>query len=276
LLLRRWSKAKTGEGQVVLLSGEPGIGKSRMTAALLERVAAEPHTRLRYFCSPQHSDSALYPIISQMERAAGFAHDDTAQAKLDKLDAVLALASTSKQDGALFAEMLSLPNDGRYPALDLAPQQRRQKTLEALTAQVGALSQSNPVLMIFEDAQWADPTSIEAFGRAVDRIRTLGVLLIVTYRPEFEPPWIGRPHVTALNINRLGEREIVAMIDGVTGNKALPASIRQDIIERTDGIPLFVEEITKAVLEAGGEEAAERAVAAIPSPTVAVPASLHA
>ena len=276
LLLRRWSKAKTGEGQVVLLSGEPGIGKSRMTAALLERVAAEPHTRLRYFCSPQHTDSALYPIISQMERAAGFAHDDTAQAKLDKLDAVLALASTSKQDGALFAEMLSLPNDGRYPALDLAPQQRRQKTLEALTAQVGALSQSNPVLMIFEDAQWADPTSIEAFGRAVDRIRTLGVLLIVTYRPEFEPPWIGRPHVTALNINRLGEREIVAMIDGVTGNKALPASIRQDIIERTDGIPLFVEEITKAVLEAGGEEAAERAVAAIPSPTVAVPASLHA
>ena len=251
---------------MVLLSGEPGIGKSRMTAALLERVAAEPHTRLRYFCSPQHTDSALYPIISQMERAAGFAHDDTAQAKLDKLDAVLALASTSKQDAALFAEMLSLPNDGRYPALDLAPQQRRQKTLEALTAQMEALSQSNPVLMIFEDAHWVDPTSLEAFGRAVDRIRTLGVLLIVTYRPEFEPPWIGRPHVTALNINRLGEREIVAMIDGVTGNKALPASIRQDIIERTDGIPLFVEEMTKAVLEAGGEEAAERAVAAIPSP----------
>ena len=136
LLLRRWSRAKTGEGQVVLLSGEPGIGKSRLTAALLERLAAEPHTRLRYFCSPQHTDSALYPIISQMERAAGFAHDDTAQAKLDKLDAVLAQTSTSIQDAALFAEMLSLPNDGRYPALELAPQQRRQKTLEALTSQV--------------------------------------------------------------------------------------------------------------------------------------------
>ena len=132
LLLRRWSKAKTGEGQVVLLSGEAGIGKSRLTAALLERLAAEPHTRLRYFCSPQHTDSALYPIIGQMERAAGFAHDDTPQAKLDKLDAVLAQTSTSKQDAALFAEMLSLPNDGRYPALELAPQQRRQRTLEAL------------------------------------------------------------------------------------------------------------------------------------------------
>ena len=132
LLLRRWSKAKTGEGQVVLLSGEAGIGKSRLTAALLERLAGEPHTRLRYFCSPQHTDSALYPIIGQMERAAGFAHDDTPQAKLDKLDAVLAQTSTSKQDAALFAEMLSLPNDGRYPALDLTPQQRRQRTLEAL------------------------------------------------------------------------------------------------------------------------------------------------
>ena len=127
LLLRRWSKAKTGEGQVVLLSGEAGIGKSRLTAALLERLASEPHTRLRYFCSPQHTDSALYPIIGQMERAAGFAHDDTAQAKLDKLDALLAQTSTSKQDAALFAEMLSLPNDGRYPALELTPEQRRQK-----------------------------------------------------------------------------------------------------------------------------------------------------
>ena len=238
LLLRRWSKAKTREGQVVLLSGEAGIGKSRLTAALLERLASEPYTRLRYFCSPQHTDSALYPIISQMERAAGFAHDDNGQAKLDKLDAVLAQSFTSRQDAALFAEMLSQSNDGRYPKLELSPQQRRQKTLEALTAQLEALSSTNPVLMIFEDAHWIDPTSLEALGRAVDRIRTLGVLLIVTYRPEFEPPWIGRPHVTALTINRLAEREIAAMIDRVTGNKLLPASIRQDIIERTDGIPL--------------------------------------
>ena len=260
----------------MLLSGEPGIGKSRLTAALLERVASEPHTRLRYFCSPQHTDSALYPIISQMERAARFAHDDTAQAKLDKLDALLAQNSTPPQGVALLAEMLSLPNDGRYPTLQLDPHQRRQKTLEALTAQMEALSRTNPVLMIFEDVHWIDPTSLEVLGRTVERLRTLGVLLIVTYRPEFEPPWIGRPYVTALSLNRLGEREIAAMIDRVTGNKSLSHDLRQDIVERTDGIPLFVEEMTKAVLEAAGERAKERAVAAIPSSSVAVPASLHA
>jgi len=276
ILLRRWSMAKTAEGQVVLLSGEPGIGKSRLTAALLERLATEPHIRVRYFCSPQHTDSALYPIISQMERAAGFVHDDTAQAKLDKLDVLLARSFTPRHDAALFAEMLSLPNDGRYPTLEMAPQQRRQKTLEALTAQMEALSRQKPILMIFEDAHWADPTSLEVFGRVVDRIRTLGVLLIVTYRPEFEPPWIGRPHATALILNRLGERQIAAIIDSVIDNKRLPDSIRHDIIERTDGIPLFVEEMTKAVLEAESEGDALRTAAAVPSPILAVPASLHA
>ena len=276
LLLRRWSKAKTGEGHVVLLSGEAGIGKSRLTAALLERLANEPHTRLRYFCSPQHTDSAFYPIIGQMERAAGFMSDDTSQAKLDKLDAVLMRSFTAREDAALFAEMLSPTNDGRYPELELSPQQRRQKTLEALSAQPETLSRTNPVLMIFEDVHWIDPTSLEALSRTVDRIRTISVLLIVTYRPEFEPPWVGRPYVTALSLNRLGEREIAALIDRVIGNQPLPASIRQDIIERTDGIPLFVEEMTKAVLEAAGEGAAERAVGAIPSSSIPVPASLHA
>ena len=276
LLLRRWSRAKSGEGQVVLIAGEAGIGKSRLTAALLESIAAEPHTRLRNFCSPQHTDSAFYPIIGQMERAAGLARDDAPQARLDKLDALLAQNSTPAQDAALFAELLSLPNDGRYPVLDVPAPQRRQRTLEALVSQVAAFARQNPVLMIFEDAHWTDPTSLELFGRIVDRITTFRVLLIVTFRPEFEPPWIGRSHVTALTINRLAQRDIDVMIDRVVANKLLPASIRQDIIERTDGIPLFVEEMTKAVLEAESEGDARRTAAAVPSPALAVPASLHA
>jgi class 3 adenylate cyclase/predicted ATPase len=276
LLLRRWSRAKRGEGQVVLLSGEAGIGKSRLTAALLERLADEPHTRLRYFCSPQHTDSAFYPIIGQMERAAGMAHDDTPQARLDKLDALLAQTSTSPEDAALFAEMLSLPNDGRYPALDLAPEQRRQKTLEALTAQLTGLARQKPVLMIVEDAHWVDPTSLEVFGRTVDQIKTLPTLLTVTFRPEFNAPWAGRSHVTSLALNRLGEREAAAIIARLVGNKELSADVMAEIVQRTDGIPLFVEEMTKAVLEAEGEGEARRTVAAVPSPALAVPASLHA
>ena len=276
LLRRRWTRAKNGEGQVVLLSGEAGIGKSRLTAALLESIAAEPHVRLRYFCSPQHTDSALYPIIGQMERATGLAHDNSPQARLDKLNALLAQTATSALDAALFAEMLSLTNDGRYPTIELTPQQQRQRTLEALASQLEALTRTSPVLMIFEDVQWIDPTSLEALGRAVDQIRTVRVLLIMTFRPEFDPPWIGSPHVTALIINRLGLPEIEAMISRVVGDKPLPANVRQDIIERTDGIPLFVEEMTKAVLEAESEGAVERVVAAVPSPALAVPASLHA
>ena len=276
LLLRRWSRAKTGEGQVVLISGEAGIGKSRLTAALLERLATEPHTRLRYFCSPQHTDSALYPIIGQIERAAGLARDDTPQVKLNKLDTLLAQSSTSIEDAALIAEALSLSNGGHHSTPDLTSEQRRQRTLNALISQMQALTRQNPVLMILEDAHWIDPTSLEAFGRAVDRIASLRLLMIVTSRPEFEPPWIGRPYVTAITINRLAQRDIDAMIDRVIGDKILPADIRQDIIERTDGIPLFVEEITKAVLEAGNGSAAERIIGAVPSPALVVPASLHA
>ena len=276
LLLRRWSTAAEGSGQVVLLSGEPGIGKSRLVAALSERLATEPHIRLRYFCSPRHTDSALYPIISQLERAAAFTHDDSAPTKLDKLDALLARSFTPATDAALFAELLSLPNDGRYPKIEMAPRQKRQRTLEALINQIVSFAEQSPVLMIVEDIHWVDPTTLEALGRGIDRIKAAGVLLIMTYRPEFEPPWIGRPYVTALTLNRLGEREIAFMIDRVAGNNALPDSIRQDIIDRTDGVPLFVEEMTKAILEAESESDARKTAGAIVSSAWAVPASLHA
>jgi class 3 adenylate cyclase/predicted ATPase len=276
LLLRRWSKAKTGEGQVVLLSGEAGIGKSRLTVALLESLAAERHTRLRYFCSPQHTDSAFYPIISQMERAAGLQRDDSTLTKLDKLDALLAQTSTSKEDVALLAEMLSLPNDRRYPTLDLTAQQRRQRTLEALAGQLGRLARQHPVLMIFEDAHWIDPTSLEAIKRSVDQIKALSALLIITFRPEFVAPWVGQPQVTSIILNRLGERDAAAIVASLVGNEELPPEVLVEIVDRTDGIPLFVEEMTKAVLEAESENDARKTTAAVPSSSVAVPATLHA
>jgi DNA-binding winged helix-turn-helix (wHTH) protein/predicted ATPase len=276
LLQRRWTKAKAGAGQVVLISGEAGIGKSRLTAELLERIAAEPHTRLRYFSSPQHTDSALYPIISRIERAAALTHDDTTQTKLDKLDTLFADTLTSAYHAGLFAEMLSLPNDGRYPTLEMAAPQRREETFRALISQLEALGRRNPVLMILEDAHWTDPTSLEAFSRTIDQIGKFRILLIVTFRPEFNAPWIGRPQVTLITINRLAPHDIDAMIDRVVGNRLLAASSREEIIERTDGIPLFVEEMTKAVLEADDEEAQKRTIAAVPEPALAVPASLHA
>ena len=276
LLYRRWARAKTGEGQIVLLSGEAGIGKSRLAAELLAHLTAEPHARLRYFCSPERTDSALHPIIGQMERAAGLTHDDTSKAKLDKLDAVLARTSTPIQDAALFADMLSLPNDGRYPPLSLAPEQHRQRTLEALTAQLSSSAKQQPLLMIVEDAHWIDPTSLEAFDRTADRIKTLPALLIVTFRPEFNAPWIGQSHVTSLMLNRLRARDTATIVAGLAGSKELPAEVAPEIVQRSDGIPLFVEEMTKSVLEAEGEGKAPSGAGAVQSPAPTVPASLHA
>jgi class 3 adenylate cyclase/predicted ATPase len=276
LLRRRWSRVKTGEGQVVLISGEPGIGKSRLTAALLEHLSDERHARLRYFCSPQRTDSAFHPIIGQLERTAGFAYDDKPRAKLDKLDAVLAQTSTSPRNAALLAEMLSLPNDGRYPVQELSPEQRRQGTLEGLMSQLAGLARQNPVLIVFEDVHWIDPTSLELLGQMVDRVKTLPALLIVTFRPEFTAPWVGQSHVTTVTLSRLGARAAGDIVARLVGDKVLPAHVLAEIVERTDGIPLFVEEMTKAVLEAESEGAAEATLAAAPSPGMKVPASLHA
>ncbi|WP_027578748.1 adenylate/guanylate cyclase domain-containing protein [Bradyrhizobium sp. Ai1a-2] len=276
LLLRHWSKAKAGEGQVVLISGEAGIGKSRLTFGLSEPLAREPHIRLRYVCSPQHTDSALHPIISQLMRVAALEDDDGPQSKLDKLDALLAQNSTSPEDASLIAELLSLPNDGRYPPVEVEPQLRRQKTLAALCSQLEALAQISPVLMIVEDAHWTDPTSLELFTRVVDLAARHRLLMLVTFRPEFSPPWTGRSHVAALTLNRLTRCDIDCLIKEVVGIRSLPAGIRQDIIERSDGVPLFAEEMTKAVLDAEGENEARRAAAGKPKSVVPVPASLQA
>jgi class 3 adenylate cyclase/predicted ATPase len=276
LLLRRWQSAKHDEGQVVLLCGEPGIGKSRLVTALLDRIAPEPHTRLSYFCSPHHSDSALYPVIQRMERAAGFERGDDVQARLDKLNALLEQTFTTVEDGAIFADLLSLPGGGRYPKLDLTPQERRRRTIDAMTRRLEALARRQPVLSIFEDVHWIDPTSLDVLSRMIDRIRRLRALLIVTFRPEFEPAWAGQPHVTLLTLNRLAPRECRAMLEQIIGSRQLPDDVVEEIVARTDGVPLFVEELTKAVVEAGTSEAARNQVSVTPSLALPVPATLHA
>jgi len=267
LLLRRWDQAKGGDGRVVLISAEAGIGKSRLTEALEDRIAADPHRRLRYFCSPHHQDSALHPIIGQLERGAGFAREDDDATRLRKL------GDLTGPNLPLFADLLSLP--GAAPARELNPQRKKELTFDALMLTIATLARAQPLLMVFEDLHWMDPTSRELLDRAIARVEHLPVLLIATFRPEFQPPWAGQPHVTTLALSRLGRREGAALVRRLAANTALPPDIIDEIIERTDGVPLFLEEVTKVVLEA--EEAAARgAVAAIPGARAAVPATLQA
>ena len=276
LLLRRWARAKAGDGQVLLISGEPGIGKSRITAALEECLQAEPHLRLRYFCSPYHQDSALYPFIDQLGRAASFVRDDPPAAKLGKLEALLSSAAPEDEDVALIADLLSLPALERHPLPNLSPQRKKERTLEALTRQLEGLARRQPVVMVFEDAHWLDPTSRELLYLTVERVRGLPVLLIVTFRPEFQPPWTGQPQVTTLALNRLDRRDRTALVEQIAGGKALPAEVIDQIAERTDGVPLFVEELTKSVLESGLlRENRDRYMLDGALPPLAIPTTLH-
>ncbi|MBV9377011.1 MAG: AAA family ATPase, partial [Alphaproteobacteria bacterium] len=275
LLTRRWQQAKLGEGRVVLVSGEPGIGKSRLTVALSQRIETEPHTRLRYFCSPHHQDSALYPFIGQLERAAGFTRDDTNATRLDKLEALLG-DGAEPGDLSLLAEMLSLSGSERFPPLDLSPQRKKERTLAALRRQLQALARRQPILMIFEDLHWIDPTSREVLDLTVEKITELPVLMVATYRPEFQPPWVGGSQVTVIALNRLGRSEGATLVYQLAGNLgALPPDIVDEIVERTDGVPLFVEELTKAVVEAGADRGYV-SISAVPPSSLAVPATLHA
>jgi class 3 adenylate cyclase/predicted ATPase len=259
LMVGGWQSAKAGNGRVLLISGEPGIGKSRMVEALLSRLKQEQTVRLRYFCAPNRQDSPLYPVIAQLERAAGITREDAAG---HKLEAMLGRATGDLAEAApLIAELLSIPTEGRYPPLELTPQKRREKTLQALMAQLEGLA-AQPTVMVFEDVHWIDATSLELLSLAVERAPKLPLLLLVTFRPEFVPPWLGRPHVAQINLDRLPREQSAELIADLTRGKALPMATVDQIIERTDGIPLFIEELTKVLVERGGASSPVREIPA--------------
>jgi class 3 adenylate cyclase len=278
LLLQRWVQAKEGAGQVVLFSAEPGVGKSRLLAALGERLEDEPHIRPRFFCSPHHQDSSLYPIIAYLERAADIQRDDLPETRHNKLVALVAPTSPSEHDIALFAELLSLPGSALYPLPDLTPERKKQKTFEALLRLFESLAGQRPVLMIFEDLQWIDPTSGELLDLIIERMGRWAMLLTATFRPEFQPPWTDRPQLTLLSLNRLSRHHAGVIVQQLKGAAAtLPSDVVDEIVERCDGVALFLEELTKAVLEqSAAPDRARAMVSTIPAAAPTVPATLQA
>jgi class 3 adenylate cyclase/predicted ATPase len=268
LLLRRWRHIQSGEGRVVLISGEPGIGKSRLVRALQDRSAND--TVVSFYCSPNHQDSPFYPVVTQLERAAGFRRDDTPEQRLAKFEAIIH-PSIGNEARALITTLLSIPTDGRYPVADLSPQRRREKTLEGLVAQLAALASDGSTLVVFEDVHWMDPTSRQLLDLIVDRVRNLPVLLLITFRPEFAPPWASHAHATTVILNRLGHSQITAMADRITG-KRLPREMYGHIVDHSDGVPLFVEELVKTVLESGLlSESDDEYLLRGPLPALAIP-----
>jgi class 3 adenylate cyclase/predicted ATPase len=277
ILLERWAWAKDGEGQVVLLSGEPGIGKSRVVRALRERLGGEPYTPLSHYCSPYHANSALHPVIGLLERAARFERDEPPQERLSRLEAVLGRASDRLDEAVpLLAALLGVPTGERYPARTLTPEVQKRRTLQALVDQLAGLATRQPVLALYEDVHWIDPSTLELLGLVIERVQRLPVLVLLTFRPEFQPPWTGQAHVTAVTMGRLGRRQGADLVARVTGDKPLPAAIIDQIVARTDGIPLFVEELTKTVLESGLlADAGDHYELSGPLPPLAIPTTLH-
>jgi class 3 adenylate cyclase/tetratricopeptide (TPR) repeat protein len=277
LLLDRWERASEGEGQVVLLAGEPGIGKSRLVRALREQLSGQRHVVLSHFCSPHHQNTPLHPVIGLLERAAAFAPGDPQQVRLAKLEALLARGTANLDEALpLLADLLAIPWDGCRPRPELAPPRQKQKTLETMLEQVEGLAQDEPVLAVYEDVHWIDPTTLELLGLLIERIQAFPVLAVITFRPEFRPPWGGDAHITSLSLTRLTRRQGAAMVERLTGAKPLPETVATEIIARTDGVPLFVEELAKAVLDSGlVRDAGDRwELEAVLRP-VAIPATLH-
>jgi class 3 adenylate cyclase/predicted ATPase len=277
LLLRRWRQASLEEGRVVTLTGEPGIGKSHIALALNERIQGESHITLRYFCSEHHTHSALFPFINQLERASGFERGDSPQERLSKLDALLAQSTHDPEHLAVLANLLALPVDDHYRLRDVTPQKRKEKTFAALLAQLDGLAAQQPVLLIFEDVHWIDPTSLELLAAAVEQAPQIRALMLITARPEFTPPWPSYPHTTTVPLTRLGRRDGAALVLRVTGGKTLPKEVMEHILAHTDGVPLFIEELTKMVIEGGLlQERDGEYVLDGPLPSFAIPTTLQA
>jgi class 3 adenylate cyclase/predicted ATPase len=277
LLVRRWRNATEGEGEVALLSGEAGIGKSRVLAALRERIGDERHIVLRYQCSPHHVNDAFYPIAGQIWHGAGFANGEPAATRLEKVERMIARAGLESGEIAPYlASLLSIPTEERYPRLEMAPSEVKERTIAALIALVVGLTKEAPVLGLFEDVHWIDPTSLDLLSRTIERVQNLRVLIVATFRPEFTAPWVGRAHVTSISLNRFRRNQAVAMIDRITSGKPLPAEVLDQIVAKTDGVPLFVEELTKSVLESGllRQQNGAYVLAATLTP-LAIPSTLH-